>query len=161
MRHRRLISAPFFLLASVAAIVPSILFAPSAGAVCVDDPNALMIRQMIEQGTTGSSRFDVLFLGRVRSLRQLHRDAYMAAKFRVRVHPVGFAPRGARVRFWNPGPGVGVSDGFVFERGQRYAVVAHRREGRRLFRFDGPCGQTSKLSRAKMWRLVHLFRHGA
>jgi hypothetical protein len=144
----------------VAALAPTTMLASSASASCAYDPDALSIRQMIVQGTTGSERFDVLFLGRVVRLRDLGggQGGPMIARFRVREHPVGFAPRGARVRFWKPPPGEAVSDNFEFRRGLRYAVVAHRRDNG-VFLFDGACGQTTRLSRERMRRLIHLFRN--
>lgn len=137
------------------------MLALPASASCAFDPDALSIRQMIVQGTTGSERFDVLFLGRVVGLHDLGGDegGPTIARFRVREHPVGSAPDRARVRFWTPPPGVGVSDNFEFQRGHRYAVVAHRRSNG-VFLFDGACGQTTELSRQRMWRLIHLFRNG-
>jgi hypothetical protein len=148
------------LIALVAALAPASMIASPAGAACAYDPNALSIRQMIVQGTTGSDRFDVLFLGRVVRLRDLGggEGGPMIARFRVRVHPVGFAPHRARVRFWKPPPGVGASDNFEFRQGLRYAVVAHRRDNG-VFLFDGACGQTTRLSRERMRRLIHLFRN--
>jgi hypothetical protein len=144
----------------VAALAPTTMLASSASASCAYDPDALSIRQMIVQGTTGSERFDVLFLGRVVRLRDLGggQGGPMIARFRVREHPVGFAPRRARVRFWKPPPGEAVSDNFEFRRGLRYAVVAHQRDNE-VFLFDGACGQTTKLSRERMRRLIHLFRN--
>jgi hypothetical protein len=71
---------------------------------------------------------------------------------------VGFAPRRARVRFWKAPPDEAVSDYFEFRRGLRYAVVAHQRDNE-VFLFDGACGQTTKLSRERMRRLIHLFRN--
>jgi hypothetical protein len=144
----------------VAALVSATMLASPAGASCAYDPDALSIRQMIVQGTTGSERFDVLFLGQAVRLRDLGggEGGPMIARFRVREHPVGFAPRRARVRFWKPPPGEAVSDNFEFRKGLRYAVVAHRRDNG-VFFFDGACGQTRRLSRDRMRRLIHLFRN--
>jgi hypothetical protein len=144
----------------VAALAPTTMLVSSASASCAYDPDALSIRQMIAQGTTGSERFDVLFLGRVVGLRDLGggQGGPMIARFRVREHPVGFAPRRARVRFWKAPPDEAVSDYFEFRRGLRYAVVAHQRDNG-VFLFDGACGQTTKLSRERMRRLIHLFRN--
>jgi hypothetical protein len=146
--------------ASAVALAATIILVPSARAVCAYDPDALSPRQMIVQGTTGDERFDVLFLGRVVRVRDLGEDrgGDALARFRVREHPVGFAPDRARVRFWRPPPGLSVSDSFEFHRGHRYAVVGHRRSTG-VFRFDGPCGQTRDISRQMMWRLIDLFRH--
>jgi hypothetical protein len=144
----------------VAALAPTTMLASSASASCAYDPDALSIRQMIVQGTTGSERFDVLFLGRVVRLRDLGggEGGPMIARFRVREHPVGSAPRRAWVRFQKPPPGEAWSDNFEFRRGLRYAVVAHQRDNE-VFLFDGACGQTTKLSRERMRRLIHLFRN--
>jgi hypothetical protein len=147
------------LIGCVAALAPTTMLASPARASCAYDPDALSIRQMIVQGTTGSERFDVLFLGRVVRLHDLGGDegGSMIARFRVREHPVGFAPDRARVRFWKPPPGEAVSDNFEFRQGLRYAVVAHRRSNG-VFLFDGACGQTTRLSRERMRRVIHLFR---
>jgi hypothetical protein len=148
-------------IACVAAIALTTMPAPPASASCAYDPDALSIRQMIVQETTGSEQFDVLFLGRVDRLRDLGggEGGPTIARFRVREHPVGFAPDRARVRFWKAPPGVGLSENFEFQRGFRYAVVAHRRSDG-VFQFDGACGQTTKLTRQRMRRLIHLFRQG-
>jgi hypothetical protein len=148
------------LITFVAALAPATMMASPAGASCAYDPDVLSIRQMIVQGITGSDRFDVLFLGRVVRLRDLGggEGGPMIARLRVREHPVGSAPRRARVRFWKPPPGEAVSDNFEFRRGLRYAVVAHRRDNG-VFLFDGACGQTRRLSRERMRRLIHLFRN--
>jgi hypothetical protein len=161
VRQRRRLEPRRALIACVAALAASTLLASPAGASCAYDPDALSIRQMIMQGTTGSDRFDVLFLGRVVRVQDLGggEGGPTIARFRVRVHPVGFAPRRARVRFWTPPPGVGVSENFEFRQGLRYAVVAHRRDNG-VFLFDGACGQTTRLSRERMRRLIHLFRNG-
>lgn len=147
------------LIVCVAALAPATLLAAPAAASCVDDPDALSIRQMIVQGTTGSERYDVLFLGRVLKLHDLGGDegGPTIARFLVRDDPVGSAPGRARVRFWKPPSGVGVSDNFEFGPGRHYAVVAHRRSNG-VFLFDGACGQTTQLSRHRMWRLIRLFR---
>lgn len=161
MKRRGVFWAPRVLFTCAAVLVPTTMTAPPAGADCGSDPDALSIKQMIVQGTTGSEHFDVLFLGRVIRLRDLGggKGGPMIATFRVREHPVGFAPNRSRVRFWRPPPGTGVSSNFEFEPGHRYAVVAHRRTDG-AFNFDGECGQTTELSRKRMWRLIHLFRHG-
>jgi hypothetical protein len=149
------------LITCVAALAPMAMLVSPAGASCAYDPDALTIRQMIVQGTTGSERFDVLFLGRVVRLHDLGggEGGPTIAKLRVREHPVGFAPQRARVWFWKPPPGEAVSDNFEFRQGVRYAVVAHRRSNG-VFLFDGACGQTTRLSRERMRRLIHLFRQG-
>ena len=147
-------------IACAATLVPLIVSASPAAAACAPDPNALSIRQMIVTGTTGSEQYDVLFLGRVVRLHDLGGDTGgpTLARFHVKAHPVGFAPRGARVLFYKPPPGVGVSENFVFKPGRHYAVVAHRmRSG--VFAFDGACGQTAKLSQERMRRLIRLYRH--
>jgi hypothetical protein len=149
------------LIACVAALAPMAMPASPAGASCAYDPDALTIRQMIVRGTTGSERFDVLFLGRVVRLHDLGdgEGCPTIAGFRVREHPVGFAPRRAWVRFWKAPPGTSSSDDFAFRQGVRYAVVAHRRSNG-VFLFDGACGQTTRLSRERMRRLIRLFRQG-
>jgi hypothetical protein len=149
------------LIICVAAFAPTAMLASPAGASCAYDPDALSIRQMIVQGTTGSERFDVLFLGRVIRLHDLGggEGGPTIARLRVREHPVGFAPQRARVRFWKAPPGTSSSDDFEFRQGVRYAVVAHRRSNG-VFLFDGACGQTTRLSRERMRRLIRLFRQG-
>jgi hypothetical protein len=52
---------------------------------------------------------------------------------------------------------VWVEHDFVFERGERYAVVAHLR-GSGRFSYDGDCGQTSHVSRDRLRQLVALSR---
>jgi hypothetical protein len=129
-----------------------------AAAVCGEDlvDPLLTIRQMIRQGTTGDPPFDVVFLGRVREIRDPgERDGDVVARFSVRAHPVGLAPHRSRVRFYRPPPGVGLSENFEFHRGRRYAVVARRRDDGK-FAFDGACGQTRELSRAGMRKLLRL-----
>jgi hypothetical protein len=157
---RRYFSTRRAIIACAAALAPVTMLASPAGASCAYDPDALSIRQMIVQGTTGSERFDVLFLGRVVGLRDLGggEGGPTIARFRVRVHPVGFAPDRSRVRFWKAPPGTASSDSFEFKQGLRYAVVAHRRDNG-VFLFDGACGQTKRLSRDRMRRLIHLFRN--
>ena len=147
-------------IACAAAIAPLIVSASPASAACAGDPNALSIRQMIITGTTGSDRFDVLFLGRVVRLHDLDGEAGgpTLARFRVKAHPVGFAPQGARVRFWKPPPNVSVSENLEFKLGHRYAVVAHRRSNG-VFWSDGACGQTTQLSQHRMRRLIRLYHH--
>ncbi len=134
--------------------------APSATASCVADPDALSLRQMIVTGTTGAEGFDVLFLGRVVRLHDVGggEGGSTLARFRVKEHPVGFAPRGARVLFYQPPPGVGISENFVFVEGRHYAVVAHRMHSG-VFDFDGACGQSTHLSQDRMRRLIRLYRH--
>ncbi|MEP6477378.1 MAG: hypothetical protein ABJC60_08915 [Actinomycetota bacterium] len=158
MTRQRSVCGPRVLIVCVALAFTTVLAVP-AGASCVDDPDALSIRQMIVQGTTGSERYDVLFLGRVLRLHDLGGDegGPTIARFLVREDPVGSAPGRARVRFWKPPPGVGVSDNFEFRPGRHYAVVAHRRSNG-VFLFDGACGQTTQLSRHRMWRLLRRFR---
>lgn len=159
MTRRRSVCGPRVLIVCAAALAFTTRLAVPAGASCAGDPDALSIRQMIVQGTTGSEKFDVLFLGRVVGLRDLGGDAGgpTIARFRVREQLMGFAPRHARVRFWEAPAGVGVSESFEFQRGHHYAVVAHRRSNG-VFLFDGACGQTTELSRHRMWRLIRLFR---
>jgi hypothetical protein len=152
---------PLLLIVScVAMLFFAIARAPSASADCAYNPNALSIRQMIVQGTTGNDRINVLLLGRVSALRDLRGDkgGDTIAKLRVREHPVGLAPDRSNVRFWKPPPGESLSPNFEFHRGQHYAVVAHRRDSG-VFIFS-VCEQTRELSRQRMWRLIHLFRHG-
>jgi hypothetical protein len=147
-------------IACAAAIAPLVVSASSATASCVADPDALSIRQMIVTGTTGAEGFDVLFVGRVVRLHDLGggEGGSTLARFLVKEHPVGFAPRGARVRFYDPPPGVGVSSNFEFKQGRHYAVVADR-EHSGVFDFDGACGQTTQLSQQRMRRLIRLSRH--
>jgi len=148
------------LIACAATLAPLITSTAPASAACAADPKALSIRQMIITGTTGSDQYDVLFLGRVVRLHDLGGDAGgpTLARFHVKAHPVGFAPRGARVVFYQPPPGVGVSENFVFKPGRHYAVVAHRMHSG-VFSFDGACGQTAKLPQERMRRLIRLYRH--
>ena len=124
------------------------------------DPDALSIRGMIVTGTTGADGFDVLFLGRVVRLHDVGggEGGSTLARFLVKEHPVGFAARGARVRFYDPPPGVGVSSNFEFRLGRHYAVVADRQHSG-VFDFDGACGQTAPLSQHRMRRLIRLSRH--
>lgn len=149
------------LVASAAALAPIAMAVPYAHAACAA-PDALPLRKMIAQGTTGDDRFDVMFLGRVVRVRDLggDRGGDAIARFRVREHPVRFAPHRSKVRFWRPGPRLSVSDNFEFHRGHRYAVVGHRRSNG-VFRFDGACGRTSELSKRGMWRLIRLARERA
>lgn len=133
---------------------------PPAVADCAFDPDALSIRQMILQRTTGEPRYDVLFLGRVRRVIDVdegEEGGRSLARFRVRAHPVGFAPRHARVHFYELPPGVGSSASFEFHPGRRYAVVSDPRDDG-TFRFDGACGETTKLSEERMHRLIRLDR---
>ena len=155
VRTRPLVSAGLVAIAA-AGLVP--LDAGVSSAACGLDPNdpPLTIRQMIRRGTTGDRPFDVVFVGRVREVRDPgERGGDVIARFSVRAHPVGWAPHRSRVRFYRPPPGVGVSDNFEFHRGRRYAVVAHRRSDG-TFAFDGSCGQTRELSRAGMRKLLRL-----
>jgi hypothetical protein len=147
-------------IACATAFAPLMVSASPASAACAGDPNALPIRQMITMGTTGSDRFEMLFLGRVVRLHDLGGDAGgpTLARFLVKEHPVGFAPRGARVRFWKPPPNVSASENLEFKLGHRYAVVAHRRSNG-VFGSDGACGQTTQLSQDRMRRLIRLSRH--
>jgi hypothetical protein len=141
-----------------AGLVP--LGAGPATAVCGVDPDdpPLTIRQMIRQGTTGDPRYDVLFLGRVREVRDPgERGGDVIARLSVRAHPIGWAPHRSRVRFYRPPPGGGISDNFEFHRGRRYAVVAHRRSDGK-FVFDGDCGETRKLTQVGMRKLLRLTR---
>lgn len=89
-----------------AGVVP--LGAGVSFATCALDPDdpPLTIRQMIRQGTTGDPPFDVVFLGRVREIRDPgERGGDVVARFSVRAHPVGLAPHRSRVRFYRPPPG--------------------------------------------------------
>lgn len=141
-----------------AGLVP--IGAVPATAACALDPDdpPLAIRQMIRQGTTGDPRYDVLFLGRVREIRDPgERGGDVIARFSVRAHPVGWAPHRSRVGFYRPPPGVAVSENFAFHRDRRYAVVAHRRSDGK-FVFDGDCGETRKLTQVGMRKLLRLDR---
>ncbi len=123
-----------------------------------DDP-PLTIHQMIRRGTTGKPRFDHLFLGRVRAVRDLDDEpgGDAIATVTVRAHPVGFAPHRTRVHTWVNPPGMGGAVDITLEAGRRYAVVAHRL-GDGSFRNDGICGQTRRISAGTMRRLLALAR---
>lgn len=158
LRARRLVAAS----ACVIALCGTLWAAAPASASCAFDPNdpTLTIKQMIRRGTTGDDIYDVLFLGRVKRARDLEgqEGGEAIARIRVREHPVGFAPRFSRVRFYDPPPGVAVTDNIEFRRRARYAVVANRfKDG--TFASDGACGQSARISPHQMRILIHLSRH--
>jgi hypothetical protein len=134
--------------------------APVAVASCAEDPDALTFREMIDQGSTGTEDFPVMFLGVVASWYDLGGRAgggHAIARLAVAEHPVGYAPLVSDVRFWRNYPGVSSSDEFEFKRDGRYAVIArHREDG--TFRFDGACGQTRRLNRERFRELVRYAR---
>lgn len=149
------------------ALVPSVLASAvlvldpgTSGAICPSPaPGSLSDEEMIEQGTTGSETYPIMFLGVVVTTKNLGgppRGA-MIAKLAVAEHPVGFAPLVSRVRFWSYPDGQDEPPSLVFQPGHRYVVIAHRRADR-TFRPAGPCGPTSELSRETFRDLVRLAR---
>ena len=143
-------------------VVPAlVLQATPAVADCVADPDALSFRQMIDDGTTGESRFPILLLGIVRAHRDLGGDpdgGTTIARVQVVERPLGFAPSTARVRFWKAPPGVGVSANLELDVGRRYALVSrHRDDG--TFGFDGACGESRRLNPERFRELVRYARN--
>jgi len=146
----------------LAPLVASLLVAGAtpAAASCAADPDALRLREMIDQDTTGDDGFPVLLLGIVASWHDLGGQpggGPAIARVAVAEHPVGRAPLVSDVRFRRDAPGVTGSGSFEFKRDGRYAVVA-RRLADGTFRFDGACGQTRRLNRDRFRALVRYSR---
>ena len=102
MRRAGRALVPFVVVSAVLVLVPG-----TSGAICpAPAPDALSYEEMIEQGTTGSERYPIMFLGVVVTTKNLGGPPrrQMIAKMAVAEHPVGFAPLVSRVRFWrDPG----------------------------------------------------------
>ena len=155
---RRVIAAGTALLMSATSLV----LAPglATGFSCVPDDDALNFHEMIDQGTTGKDGYPVMILGVVRSLRDLGGDPHggrTIARLEVVEHPVGYAPAGARVRFFREFSDQPTLYRFQFVVGGRYVVIAHRRDGG-SFRSDGTCGQTKRVDREHFRELVRYAR---
>ena len=128
--------------------------ANSAALSCVADPHRLTFKEMIDRHKTGKGQ-DHFFLGKVMAIRDLEpgRGGDKIAKVVVRESPVGRAPLFLRLRFWAPPPGVVMPGNFVYRADNFYAVVAKRfPDG--TFDDDHLCGQTSRLTHDRFWRLV-------
>ena len=129
-----------------------------ASASCAADDAALTLRQMIEQGETGETAYDHLFLGRVRRIRDAGSEGgRVTVRMRVREVPVGDPRRWVGISDWVEPPGVSSSVEFDFARGGRYAVVA-RLGDLGLFHHNAPCRQTARLSAERFRALIHLTR---
>jgi hypothetical protein len=115
---------------------------------------------MIVTGQTGDARYPVMLIGTAVLIRDLGggRGGDSIAKIAVAAHPTSsWAPLVARVRFWRPPPGVGVSDNLAFHAGERYVVVASRNDDR-TYDSDGACGQTREVRKGQFHRLIDLAR---
>jgi hypothetical protein len=149
------------LIVATAVCLPLVLLGPAARADCVGPPPSwLRFEEMIELNATGRPAFPILALGKVDGVRDAGgRPGGGWAFARVLVAADPIAPVGdvVRIRFWREFPGTGSSGTFEFVLGDRYAVVARRTDEGHL-KFDGGCGQTKQLGRARFQELVHLAR---
>ncbi len=126
---------------------------------CAPDPDRLTFRQMIAMGKTGDADHPMLLLGRVIEIRDHRRPGgNVVAVLRVWSAPVGHGTAYARVRFWVDRPNGPATPGArVYEKGERYAVVACRfADG--SYADDGPCGATQRVWLAKFKDLLQLAR---
>lgn len=131
----------------------------SASGSCGGDPDApppLRFKQMFRAGKTGHEYYKWLLLGRVHGIRDPgERGGMTVIRLKLDAVGVGSDRRIARVEDWRAPRGMSSSGDFIFERGERYAVVARHRESGR-FEHDGVCGQTSSLGRFRYRQLVAL-----
>ena len=134
---------------------------PALGLSCVaPEPPYLSIRQMIERGTTGLGAYPILVLGRVQRVRDLGGDpdsGETIVRVVVRDAPVGSTAGHVRVQGSHQADGV--SAGLVeLERGQRWALVLHRKDDH-SFKAFVTCGPSRQLGPRKMRNLLRLARH--
>jgi hypothetical protein len=129
-----------------------------AHAACAYDPDSISFRRMILRGTTGDDYFHRMIIGRVAAIRDPGAQGGDAtAVVAVAAHPTGFVPLIARVRFWLPPPGTGLSENLEFAVGHRYVIIArHGHDG--TYTFDGACGQTRSVSLKRFRALLALDR---
>jgi hypothetical protein len=145
----------------VAAIGTAVVLpAGTASADCALDPDdpPLRLKQMIRSGTTGDEFFQQLLLGRVDRISDPGSEGgAVIVRLRIREVAIGDRRSIARIEDHAEPEGVVSSADFIFERGERYAVVAHRtRDGD--FSYDGYCGQTARLSEFRFDQLVRMSR---
>ncbi|HSL10221.1 MAG TPA: hypothetical protein VLA82_02765 [Actinomycetota bacterium] len=152
--HRRL---AVIVVAAIATA--SSLLAGTASADCASDPDDPPLRLKIRSRTTGDGVYRQLFLGRVDRVRDPGaQGGAVTVRLRIRQVAIGDRRSVARVEDHAAPEGVWSSADFIFERGERYAVVAHRtRDGD--FSYDGYCGQTARLSAFRFRQLVRMSRH--
>lgn len=156
MRRHRHPAAILIVLVTGAVVWPT----SSAMASCAPDPDALTIREMIDDGMTGEPDYPVLLLGIVADREDLGgRPGGGKALARVAVaeHPVGFAPLVSDVRFVRNYPDSSSSFEFELREDRAYALIAQRRPDG-SFDFDGPCGESRRLNRERFRDLVRYAR---
>ena len=68
-------------------------------------------------------------------------------------HPTGYVPERARVRFRAYPPGVWAEDSVEFAVGERWVIIATRKDGGR-YQHDGGCGQTQRVPRHRYAELI-------
>ena len=127
--------------ATLCLLVIGVMAAPAV-ASCAPDPDALRVREMIDQDTTGQDDYPIMFLGVVADWYDVGGrpgGGRAIARLAVAEHPAGNAPLVSDVRFWRNYPGVGSSFEFEFKRDGRYVVIARRLDDG-TFAFDGACG---------------------
>lgn len=150
--------------AAIAAAMLSSIVVATAPQVwslsCVEDPDALKFREMIDQSSTGRNRYPFMVLGVVASIEDLGEDPQSGptiARLDVVQHPAGYAPAALRVRFWRESPDEATMYRFQFKQGGRYVVIARRLDDG-SFSSDGTCGQTKRLNHSRFRELVRYAR---
>lgn len=157
MRRYRVVPALAFMMLTAGWALP----APASGLSCVaPDPPYLSIRQMIERDTTGLGAYPILVLGRVQRVRDVAGDpdsGETIVRVVVRDSAVGRTAAHVRVRGTHQGDGVSIPGLIELHRGERWALVLHRRDDHTFEAFL-TCGPSQQLWPQKMRNLLRLAR---
>lgn len=139
------------LVASAVTSIPTL-----ARAACAADPDDISFKQMIRRGTTNDDYFHRMIIGRVVTIRDPGDEGGDAvAVVAVGAHPTGFVPLVARVHFYKPPPGTGISENIEYAPGERWVIIArHKHDG--SYAHDGGCGQTRRLTTDRFRQLTRL-----